>query len=66
MDQVVEASRSAGAQSVTVKFIGCGFDPHLRKWNTYLRLYFSFLRSGVEYVEYVEHSLYYCILANFS
>ena len=26
-----EASRGAGAQSVTVKSTGCGFDPHSRR-----------------------------------
>ena len=28
---LVEASRGAEAQSVTVKSAGCGFDPHSRK-----------------------------------
>ena len=28
---LVEASRGAGAQSVTVKSTGCGFDPHSMK-----------------------------------
>ena len=37
-----EASRGAGAQSVTVKSTGCGFDPHSRKLNIYLHLYFHF------------------------
>ena len=27
----IEASRGAGAQSVTVKPTGCGFDPHARR-----------------------------------
>ena len=27
----IEASRDAGAQSVTVKPTGCGFDPHSRR-----------------------------------
>ena len=36
------ASRGAGAQSVTVKTTGCGFDPHTRRWNIYLNLYFHF------------------------
>ena len=35
-----EASRGAGAQSVTVKPIGCGFDPRSRRRNIYLYLYF--------------------------
>ena len=33
---VLEASRGAGAQSVTVKSTGCEFDPHLRKWYIYI------------------------------
>ena len=37
-----EASHGAMAQSVTVKLIGCGFDPHSRILNTYLNLYFHF------------------------
>ena len=28
---VIEASRGAGAQSVTVKSTSCGFDPHSRR-----------------------------------
>ena len=40
----VEASGCAGAQSVTVKTTGCGFDPH----PTLFLFIFSFLRSGVE------------------
>ena len=39
---VFEASRGAVAQSVTVKQIGCGFDPHSKRWNIYLNLYFHF------------------------
>ena len=31
---------------MTVKPTGCEFDPHSRRWNIYLNLYF--LRSGVE------------------
>ena len=37
-----EASRGAAARSVTVKLTGCGIDPHLRRWNIYLNLYFHF------------------------
>ena len=37
-----EASRGAGAQSVTVNASGCGFDPHSRKWNIYSNFYFHF------------------------
>ena len=37
-----EASRNAEAQSVTIKSTGCGFDPHSRKRNIYLHLYFHF------------------------
>ena len=36
------ASRGAGAQSVTVKPTGCGFDPHSRRCNIYLILYFHY------------------------
>ena len=39
---LVEVSRGAAARSVTVKPIGCGFDPHLRRWNIYLNVYFHF------------------------
>ena len=38
----VKASRGAGAQSVAVKSTGCGLDPHSRKRNIYLHLYFQF------------------------
>ena len=37
-----EASRGAGAQSVTVRPTGCGFDPRSMRWNIYLNLYFHF------------------------
>ena len=38
----IEASRGSGAQSVTVKPTGCGFDvPHSIR-NIYLNLYFHF------------------------
>ena len=37
-----EASRGAAARGVTVKPTGCGFDPHSRRWNIYLNLYFHF------------------------
>ena len=37
-----EASHGAAAQSVTVKPTGCWFDPHSRRWNIYLNLYFHF------------------------
>ena len=37
-----EASRGAAAGGVTVKPTGCGFDPHSRRWNIYLNLYFHF------------------------
>ena len=39
---IFEASCGAGAQSVTIKPTGCGFDPHSRRWNIYLNLYFHF------------------------
>ena len=38
----IEASRGAGTQSVTRKPTGCGFDPHSRRWNIYLNLYWHF------------------------
>ena len=37
-----EASRDAGAQSVTINATGCWFDPHSRKCHIYLNLYFNF------------------------
>ena len=37
-----EASRGAGAQSVTVNATCCGFDPHSKKLNISLNLYFNF------------------------
>ena len=36
---MIEASRGVGAQNVTVKPTGCGFDPHSRRCNIYLNLY---------------------------
>ena len=40
---IFEASRdTTGAQSVTVNATACGFDPHSRKLNIYLNLYFHF------------------------
>ena len=38
----LEASCGAGAQNVTVKLTSCRFDPHSRKLNVYLHLYFHF------------------------
>ena len=38
----LETNRGAGAQSVTVKPTGCGFDPRSRRRNIYLNLYFHF------------------------
>ena len=51
-----QAGRGAEAQSVTVKSTDCGFDPHSRKFNIYLYLYFHlyFLRSGIEAMRGVE------------
>ena len=40
---LVEASRGAEAQGVTVNTTDCWFDPHLRKWNIYLNLFFHSL-----------------------
>ena len=40
--KIREASRGAAARSVTVKPTGCGFDPHSKRWNIYLNLYFHF------------------------
>ena len=37
-----ETSRGAGARSGTVTATSCGFDPHSRKWNNNLNLYFNF------------------------
>ena len=37
-----EASRSAASQRVTVNLTGCGFDPHSKRWNINLNLYFHF------------------------
>ena len=42
MKEDKEAGRGAGAQSVTVNSTGCGSDPHSRKSNIYLHLYFHF------------------------
>ena len=39
---VSEVSRGAAARSVTVKPNGCWFDPHSRRWNIYINLYFHF------------------------
>ena len=36
-------SRGAAAHSVTVRLTGCAFDPHSKRWNIYLNLYFHFL-----------------------
>ena len=36
------AIRGAEAQSVTAKSTDCGFDPHSRKYNIYLKLNFHF------------------------
>ena len=33
-----KASRCAAARDATVKPVGCGFDPHSRRWNIYLKL----------------------------
>ena len=56
---MIEASRSAGAQSVTEKSTGCGFDPHSRKLNIYLHLYFHFFalvsRQNAELSSAIQH-----------
>ena len=31
------------AQGHTVNATGCGFDPHSKKWNIYLNLYFLYI-----------------------
>ena len=36
------AGRGAAARGVTAKPTGCGFDPHSRRGNIYLNLYFHF------------------------
>ena len=52
---ITEASHSAAARSVTVKPTGCWSDPHSRRWNIYLNLYFHFfapvskIKRGVEF-----------------
>ena len=45
---LVEANRSGGAQSVTVKPSGCGFDLYSREMKYLFKFIFPFLRSGVE------------------
>ena len=42
---IIEASRGAVTQSVTVTLTGCGFDPHTKYLFTFI---FSFLRFGIE------------------
>ena len=42
MNKKIEASRGAAARGVTVTTTGCGFDPHSRRCNIYLNLYFHF------------------------
>ena len=37
-----EGSRGSGAESMIVSATGCEFDPHSRKCNVYLNLYFHF------------------------
>ena len=44
----VDASRGAGAQSVTVKSTGCGFDSPLEEMKYLLKFKYPFLRYGVE------------------
>ena len=44
----IEASRGAGAQSVTVKSTGCEFDAHSKRKKYLLTFIFSFLRFSVE------------------
>ena len=57
----IEASRGAGAQSVTVKQTRCGFDPHSRRWNIYLNLYFHFFalvsRSSAALSSATQHAM---------
>ena len=55
----IEASGGAGAQSVTIKPTGCGFDP-LEEMKYLLKFIFSFLRSDVERNRGVEfcHSIH--------
>ena len=42
LDRYCEVSPGAGAQSVTVKSTGCGFNHYSRKLNIYFHLYFHF------------------------
>ena len=58
-----EARRGAGAQNVTVKPTGCGFDPHSRWLNIYLNLYFHFFalvsveaKRGVEFCHSIRNA----------
>ena len=58
-----EASCGAGAQSVTVKPTGCGFDPHSRTISgIYLNLYFNFFamvsrqKRGIEFCHSTRNS----------
>ena len=56
---MIEASRDAEVQSLTVNGSGCGFYSHSRRWSIYLNLYFHFfalvsrwsaeLRSATQY-----------------
>ena len=55
MVRVAEANRGAGAQGVTVKPTGCGFDSHSRRY--LLKIIFPFLRSGVKDKRGVEFCL---------
>ena len=52
---IIEASRGAAAQSVTVKPTGCGFDP-TREMKYLLKFILPFLRSSVE----VERGVEFC------
>ena len=58
----IEASRGAGAQSVTVK--STGFDPHTRKGNIFFHLYFHFCVKAKRGVEF-RHSTRKCLNTRF-
>ena len=58
---MIEASRGAEAQSVTAKYIGCGFHPHSRTCNIYLNFYFRFFalvyRQSVALSSATQHAI---------
>ena len=57
----IEASHGAAAQSVTINPTGCGFEPHSRRWNIYLNVYFHFFalvsRSSAALSSVTQHAM---------